>query len=150
MKTETEKIISLLQHTFEKDAWHGPAVKEVLNGVTEKTALNRLPDTHSIIELVAHMTAWRTFTIKKLEGDDTYQVTDALNFPDVRDWPEALRELEASQALLLKAVEKFPEEKLSAIVPGHPYNYYTLIHGIIHHDLYHTGQVMLIRKACLR
>lgn len=148
METEIRKLTELLQRTFEKEAWHGPAVMEVLKDVTERTALNRLPDTHSIIELVAHMTAWRTFTIRKLEGDEAYQVTDAMNFPDVKDWPGALRALEESQTNLLKAVERFPEEKLAAIVPGRPYTYYMLIHGIIHHDLYHTGQIMLIRKVC--
>lgn len=150
MKSEIQNLIALLRQTFEGEAWHGPAVKEVLKDVTEKTAMNRLPDTHSIIELVAHMTAWRTFTVRKLEGDDAYRVTDDLNFPDVKDWPKTLKDLEESQARLLTALEKFPEEKLSAIVPGHPYPFYTLIHGIINHDLYHTGQIMLIRKASLR
>jgi hypothetical protein len=119
MNTGTQTIIALLQQVFEKDAWHGPSVKEALQAVTARTAMNRLPDTHSIIELVAHMTSWRTFTTRKLEGDNDYRVTDALNFPDAKDWAKALQALEESHIKLLKALEKFPEEKLSETVPDH-------------------------------
>jgi uncharacterized damage-inducible protein DinB len=149
MKTEIQKLTSLLHRTFEKGAWHGPTVKEVLQGITAATALNKLPNTHSIIELVSHMTSWRNFTIKKLEGDLDYKVSDEQNFPALKNWSQALQELDESQRNLLAAVEKFPVEKLSELVAGvtQKYTYYTLIHGIIHHDLYHTGQIILITKA---
>jgi hypothetical protein len=61
MESEIERIISLLKQTFEKGAWHGPSVKEGLQGITEEQALQKLPHTHSILELVGHMTAWRHF-----------------------------------------------------------------------------------------
>lgn len=149
MQWEIQRIVSLLQQTFEKGAWHGPSVKEVLNKITVDQIFNRLPDTHSIIELVAHMTSWRIYVTKKLSGDDTFKVTDDLNFPQNTDWVETLQRLEESQGQLISAIEKFPEDKLTEQAAGFrdPYTYYTLIHGIIHHDLYHIGQIILIRKA---
>jgi uncharacterized damage-inducible protein DinB len=149
MKTEIEKLTSLLKRTFDKGAWHGPTVTETLQGVTAANAFNRLPNTHSIIELVGHMTAWRTYVAKKLMGDDSFTVTDELNFPAGTNWEKTLKGLEESQRQLLTAIEKFPEEKLSALVIGvdDQYTYYTLINGIIHHDTYHTGQIKLITKA---
>jgi hypothetical protein len=36
---------------------------------------------------------------------------------------------------------------LTEIVPGRDYDFYTLIHGIIHHDIYHSGQVSMIKKG---
>ena len=151
MKSETEKIVSLFRRTFEKNAWHGPAVKEVLEGITNEQALKRIGSTHSIIELVAHMTSWRIFVTRKLQGDDNYKVTNELNFPETTDWPNVLRELEDSQEKLLEAIRSFPEEKLGDLVPHNEYRYtyYTLIHGIIHHDLYHTGQLSLVKRAVL-
>ncbi|MEX2231643.1 MAG: DinB family protein [Cyclobacteriaceae bacterium] len=149
MQSEIQRIVSLLKQTFEKDAWHGPSVKEVLNKITPEQVFNRLPDTHSIIELVAHMTSWRIYVTKKLSGDDAYKVTEELNFPQNTNWTDTVKQLEESQCQLITAIEKFPEEKLTELVAGFrdPYTYYTLIHGIIHHDLYHTGQIMLIHKA---
>lgn len=151
MKTEIERIAWLLRGTYEKGAWHGPTVKEVLQDVTAETALTRLPNTHSIIELVAHMTSWRTFVAKRLAGDTEFSVTKETNFPPTTDWAKALQELDNSQTILLEAVEKFPESRLFELVPNsnspYQYSFYILLHGIIHHDLYHTGQIMLLKKA---
>jgi hypothetical protein len=43
-------------------------------------------------------------------------------------------------------LEKTPNEKLQEVVPGRKYKFFTMIHGIIHHDLYHTGQIVLLKK----
>jgi uncharacterized damage-inducible protein DinB len=151
MERELKHLIKMLQHTYEKNAWHGPAVKEVLENVTAKDALKRLPDSHSIIELVAHMTAWRTFVVKKLQGVVEYKVTDEMNFPTPEDWSKTLEELDASQSRLLDALKSFDSSKLYDPVPhgSYNYNFYTLLHGIIQHDLYHAGQIALIKKQTI-
>jgi uncharacterized damage-inducible protein DinB len=148
MKTETQKLVSLLKRSYDRGAWHGPSVKETLETITPDICSKRLPNTHSIIELVAHMTTWRNFVIAKLRGED-YNVTDEMNFPSQNNWANAIEQLEETQTKLLSLVERFPIEKLSELVP-HPdakYTFYTMINGIIHHDLYHTGQIILIAKA---
>lgn len=147
-ETEIEKIISLLQSTFEKDAWHGPAVMEVLSEVNDQSAHLKLPNTHSVIELVAHMTTWRIFTIAKLQDKD-FTVTDELNFPIEKNWQKVLNDLKDSQYKLVDAIQKFPPDRLGEVIPNYnnKYTFYTLIHGIIHHDLYHTGQIKLILRA---
>jgi uncharacterized damage-inducible protein DinB len=149
MKTEIEKLTSLLKRTFEKGAWHGPSVKEVLKDITAEVAERRLPNTHSIAELVAHMISWRYYVIHRLEGNNSFTVTDEMNFPKEKKWSSLLEELEESQQKLLQSVEKFPVYKLNELVPVSEQNYTfnTLINGIIHHDLYHAGQIMLIKKA---
>jgi uncharacterized damage-inducible protein DinB len=146
---ELNRIAETLRNTFEKNAWHGPSVKETLKNINAESAVKRLPNTHSIIELVAHMTAWRIFTILKLKGDTSYKVTDDLNFPLSADWKNVFERLEESQRQILDAIASFPPERLSEIVPheGYKYTFYTLLQGIIHHDLYHTGQIALIKKA---
>ena len=149
MNSEIENLLSLLKHTFEKNAWHGPSVKEVLQGVNADQAFKRLEHTHSIIELVGHMTAWRIFVIKKLEGEIDYNVGDDQNFPTTNDWVNVLDDLFISQNKLLELLKNFPNSKLSEAVPhgSYRYTFYTLLHGIIHHDVYHTGQIALIKKA---
>jgi uncharacterized damage-inducible protein DinB len=149
MKTEIQKIRRLLERTFEKGAWHGPSVKETIEGVTEEQSLFRFQNTHSIIELVTHMTAWRIYVTKRLMGDAQYDVTDEMNFPVSKDWKKAVDDLHESQQVLLKALDSFPEEKLSELVthPSAKLTFYTLLHGIIHHDVYHAGQIKLITKS---
>lgn len=138
-----------MQKTFEKNAWHGPSIKEVLPDISPQQSLKKLPNTHSIIELVSHMTSWRVYTTKRLQGDHQFKVTEQLNFPSSSDWSKALQDLDASQAALLQAVTDFPAERLHEVVPNNKqqYTFYTLLHGIIHHDLYHLGQIVLIKKS---
>jgi uncharacterized damage-inducible protein DinB len=147
--SEINRIADTLQRTFEKHAWHGPSVKETLQGISQENCFTRLPNTHSIIELVSHMTAWRVFTSKKLRGDVDFKVEDDMNFKPLLNWDDAVKELEDSQRHLLRDIKLFPDGRLIEIVP-HPtyrYTFYTLLHGIIHHDLYHTGQIALIKKS---
>ncbi|HEY0740654.1 MAG TPA: DinB family protein [Chryseosolibacter sp.] len=149
MKTEIEKITSLLKRTFDKGAWHGPSVKEAIKEIDGIQAQQRLHKTHSIIELVAHMIAWRKYVINRLQGNNAYVVSDTMNFPMRDDWSNVLNELEASQNELLDLITQFPVYKLNELVPvsEQNYTYNTLLHGIIHHDVYHAGQIMLIRRA---
>jgi uncharacterized damage-inducible protein DinB len=146
MRSEIQRIINTLKHTFEKDAWHGPSVKEVLSDVNEDKIHNRIGNGNSIIELVSHMTAWRNFVIEKLQGNASFEISDEQNFPKGKDWNAALTELNKSQADLISALEKTPDEKLQEIVPGRKFKFYVMLHGIIHHDLYHTGQIVLLKK----
>ena len=151
MERELKHLIKMLQHTYEKNAWHGPAVREVLENVTSADAQKKLPNSHSIIELVAHMTAWRIFVVKKLQGNTDYKVTDEMNFTTPTDWAKVLEELDASQARLLEALKNFDSSKLYDAVPhgSYNYNFYTLLNGIIHHDLYHAGQIALLKKQTI-
>jgi len=149
MNSEIQNIKNILKGTFGKKAWHGPTIKEVLEGITSEQATNSIGNSHTIIELLAHMTAWRIFVVKKLEGDQDYKVTEDLNFPVVSDLQKTIAGLEESQVRLLDALAQFPESQLHEIVPHSSYNYsfYTLLHGIVHHDLYHLGQIALLKKS---
>jgi uncharacterized damage-inducible protein DinB len=149
METETQHIAALLEQTFQRGAWHGPSVKEVLEKVSGAQAYERLPNTHSIIELVAHMASWRIYVVRKLAGDELYTVSEEQNFPALRTWETALRELDESQTRLMVGLRSFQPARLHEQVPGvtAPLTFYTLLHSIIHHDMYHTGQIMLIQKA---
>ncbi len=150
MKSEIKRVTALLQQTFTKNAWHGPSVLEAIAKVTPAQASARAStNTHSIIELVAHMRAWHIAVIEWLSGNTTYVVTDALNFPAVTDWAAAVAALHESQEKMIAAIAAFPEERLDDLIPetGNTHTWYDLLHGTINHDIYHTGQISIIVKA---
>lgn len=149
MATEIERIARMLEKTFEQHPWYGPSMMDILSELTEAEASRRAGQSHSIIELVLHMTSWRTFAIRRLKGDNDFEVSDKANFPESASWHEALKKLKQSQAELLTAARNFSESGLSDLVPSssHKYTFYTLLHGIIQHDIYHIGQIQLIRKS---
>lgn len=138
----------MLENTFGNNPWHGPSVKNALENITAVHATRRLNNSHSIIELVNHMTAWRNYIIKKLGRDLAFSMTPELNFPAETDWSRTRVNLDESQKELIATINEFDPEKLSETVPStkYHYTYYTMLHGIIHHDLYHTGQIAIIKK----
>ncbi len=148
MATETERIVRLLEKTFDKHPWYGPSLMDVLT-IDSNSAALRVGKGHSIIELVRHMTCWRIFAAKRLQGDDTFEVSTAMNFPEKGNWEEALQDLRDSQSVLVEAARNFPEDRLGELVPGktQKHTYYALLNGIVHHDIYHLGQIVYISKS---
>ncbi len=155
-KDETLRIIDLLNDTYESEqAWHGPSVVEALKDISPKMSEARLSsNTHSIAEIVYHLTNWRIFAVKKLQGDAQFDIRtrdkDWKMFPvvDEMEWETLQMELSLTQEELISELEKTESDDfLEEIVPGRDYSFYTLLHGVIHHDLYHTGQVSLIKKG---
>ena len=149
--TEIQRVIHLFEKTFTGNAWHGPAVMEVLADLTIEETLNKIENSHTIAELVEHMITWRQFVVKKLEGDALYDVPEHENFRSVstiteKDWKATLERLQLSQETLLNLLKSTPDNKLNETVGNRNYNYYTLLHGIIQHDIYHLGQIVLMRK----
>lgn len=146
--SEIDRITSLLISSFSgPHPWYGSPVIEVLTGINESNASKKLTEnTHSIIELVLHMAAWRNFVTMKLKGI-AFEMTPELNYPKPGKWEDALTSLQQSQKDLLAALASFPEDKLFAIVPARKYDFYTMLHGIVDHDVYHLGQIALIKKG---
>jgi uncharacterized damage-inducible protein DinB len=117
-----------------------------LEEVTEEQATNRVGNSHSIVELVLHMVAWRQFVAQRLGGNANFKVAKDHNFPSAIPLAQAVEKLKQSQVDLVNALRLFPEQKLDEIVDNKGYDFRTMIEGIAHHDLYHTGQIALLKK----
>jgi uncharacterized damage-inducible protein DinB len=151
--SEIRRIKDQLRRAFEGEAWHGPSVKEVLSGVTaEKAALKAVPGAHSIWELVHHIAAWEEIAFRRVNGENTGDAPDEVDWPPVNDtsdeaWGRALAGLDRSNAALREAIAQLDESRLEDLAPGTGYTLYYLLHGVIQHDLYHAGQIALLKKA---
>ena len=157
LKEELLRIIDQLNLTYEsEEAWHGPSVVEILRDVSWQMANEKItPNSHSIAELVYHMTSWRIFCVKKLQSDKTFDIKkdkDWKLFPifDEFEWETLQMELSLSQEELVSELENRQEDEfLDEIVPGREYDYYTMLHGIIQHDIYHSGQISILKKMMI-
>ena len=146
MIMQNESTIKKLKGLFDGPAWHGPSILEVLNKISNDHARNAFKNSHTLIEIIGHMTIWRKFVIEKLKGNDSFDVLEEENFPKLNDLKEAIEALNESQAELLKSISHYPESKLSDLVPGRSYSFKIMLNGIIHHDLYHLGQLSLLSR----
>ncbi len=143
---EIKNLGNLIQRVYNGKAWHGPSIMDVLKDVDDSTARKKLGNSHSLVQLVLHMVSWRTFVTKRLLGDSAFELTDDQNFPPETDWPTAMKKLEDSQAELLRALDAVTSDQLHEAVANRKYDFFILLHGIIHHDIYHIGQIQLIKK----
>jgi uncharacterized damage-inducible protein DinB len=152
--SETARIADQLRRAFESDAWHGDSLFEILEGVTAAQASARpVPGAHTIWELVLHIAAWDGAVLGRL-GGIAVTLSDAENFPPVTDFSEAswrltLEQVRRVHAELVATVAAFPDSRLNEMVPGKQgahYNFYYMLHGVVQHELYHAGQIALLKK----
>lgn len=150
--TEISRIQDQLRRAVNGEAWHGPALMELLNEVPVDVAPARpLEHAHSIWEIVLHITAWFEIVTNRVKGK-AVEPTHEQDWPPVQDvseaaWQEAISTLKQSHQHLLQALGHFQDEQLTKIVPGKNYNYYFMLHGAIQHVLYHAGQVAVLKKS---
>ena len=151
--SETARLADQIRRAFEGDAWHGDSIKELLTGVTAETAAAKpIKDAHSIWELALHIAAWDDAVLRRI-GGAAVELTRQQDFPPVKDtspaaWRRALSYLTHSQ--LIKAVAAFPDSRLNDQAPGKTedyYDFYYMFSGIVQHELYHAGQIALLKKA---
>jgi uncharacterized damage-inducible protein DinB len=150
--SESTLIAEQLRRAFEGDAWHGPALLELLQDVDAAMAAAKpLPGIHSIWELVLHIAVWDATACRRLGGEKT-QPTGAANFPIVPKtteaaWRKAVAAAKRTHDVLVKTVKALPESRLHERVPGKKYDFYFMLHGVAQHELYHAGQIAILKKA---
>ena len=149
----TERIADQLRRAFHGDAWHGDSLLEVLQGIDAKTAAaHPIPSAHSIWELVLHIAAWDGAVLRRLHSDVPVELNDAENFPPVTGTSEEAWQAATTSALqvhekLVIEVAKFPEARLTEKIPGKDYDFTNMLLGVVQHELYHAGQIALLKKA---
>ena len=154
--TEVERIADQLRRAFEGEAWHGPSVLKLLEGIeATQAAAHPIPAAHSIWELVLHIAAWKDAGKRRLEGDRA-RLTDAEDWPSVTDtteqaWKGTRQKLIDCQTKLLDAVSRLDESRLDEPIikdPSTPFSsVYVTLQGVVQHDLYHAGQIAILKKA---
>ena len=123
--------------------------------INAKTAAAKpLDDVHCIWELLLHVEAWDRAGLIRLGGKKC-QLTGAKNFPPVTSatdaaWREAVTKVRGTHDQLVATVAGLPESRLRDQVPGKRYDFYHMLHGIAQHELYHAGQIAILKKAAKR
>jgi len=150
---ELDRITDQLRRAFYGEAWHGPAVQEVLTGVTSQQAASKvLSSAHTIWELVLHIAAWKSIVQARLRGEPAREIRPEEDWPPVGDtgetaWKRALEHLEKSHKSLVETASKLDDEKLDQPAAPGASSAYILLHGVVQHDLYHAGQIALFKKT---
>ena len=156
--SETNRIADQLQRAYQGQAWHGPSLMEILAGVTAAQAIAQpIPNSHSIWQLVLHIAAWMDAVRTRITNGPVAEPADG-DWPAIPDtseagWQQTLALLAERQQALLNVIANLTDEQLKQRLgqvndplTASGYSAYYNLHGIIQHNLYHAGQIVLLKK----
>src|SRR3989454_10592691 len=135
-------------------AWHGPNLRGSIRGVTSREAAWR-PSSgrHNIWELVVHAAYWKYAARRRLRGDrrGAFPLPGSNWFArpaaaDEKQWRADVALLEQEHRQLRVAVQSFSHSRLHQRPAPTSSSYLDLIVGIAFHDIYHAGQIQLLKR----
>ena len=151
--SEITQLLALLDEAFEKASWHGPNLRGALRGVSAAEAAWRpAPGRHSIHELCVHAAYWKYAVRRRLTGEKrgSFAARGSNWFErggqDAALWRADLRRLAEEHRLLRAAVAALSPRDLGRVPPGARQSTERLVRGVAAHDLYHAGQVQLLKR----
>jgi hypothetical protein len=144
-----EQLLALVDEAFDHKAWHGTTLRGSLRGVTARQADWRpAPGRHTIHDLVVHAAYWKYAVGQRLTGGVRGRFArKGSNWFDTThtSWQDDLQLLDDEHRQLRQVIATFPPGLLRKPVKGKSTAGY-LIRGIAAHDLYHAGQIQLLKR----
>ncbi|RME20075.1 MAG: DinB family protein [Candidatus Zixiibacteriota bacterium] len=147
-------LVALLDQAYNTASWHGTSFRGTLRGLKLPQLLWRpSADSHNIWEITLHVAYWKYIVWRKLtdapKGGFPRRPSDWPRYhasPTVTHWKDDLMLADAMHRQLRDAVRRFPDSRLDKKPAGSKWSYAQLISGVAAHDLYHTGQVQLLKR----
>ena len=151
---EISFLLKILDEAYERKAWHGPNLRGAIRGLTAtKAAWKPSRNRHSIWELVTHAAYWKYAVHRKLtgvrrgsfpiKGSNWFTVEGRLT---ERQWERDRDLLDHMHRALQEAVSDLKPSDLRKKVEGSPWTIAQMVYGVALHDIYHTGQIQLIKR----
>jgi hypothetical protein len=158
-RTDLDDLLALIDQGFDKASWHGPNLRSSIRGVSASLAAQRPgKGRHNIWEQVLHAAYWKYVVHRRLTGEKRGSfVLNGSNWferPITGDtsenaWKRDIALLEQAHHTLRATIASLPPASLHKPLPGTRDRRLTparLITGIAMHDVYHAGQINLIKR----
>ncbi|MBF4493451.1 DinB family protein [Flavobacterium sp. JLP] len=149
--SESKRISNLYQSIYNGNPWLEVTLAHTLENVTAAQAYRKVnPNLNTIWEIVNHLIQWRRNILRRVQGE-TVLTPDHNYFVPVLDsseaaWEQSIQNLAKSQELWNAFFEDFDDADLDKIYVNNGHTFYEHIHGIIQHDVYHLGQIVILKK----
>jgi uncharacterized damage-inducible protein DinB len=149
---QTHRIADSYRAVTIKGAWYGPSLAELLADMSPELATTPpTPGAHTISALLQHLLLWneRVCNTSSNNPMPRWQAEEEWAEPPI-PWNELLARWNQSRDLLEDKIRKFPVEDLAKQVSGRSYAYETMLHGIVQHAIYHSGQIAMVLSMLRR
>jgi uncharacterized damage-inducible protein DinB len=152
--SEVAMLLDLLDQAFEKKSWHGANLKGSIRGLTLDELLWRpAPGRRNIWEHVVHAAYWKYTVWRRLTGErrGSFGLKGSNWIPrdsglDAAAWRADLRMLDDVHRKLHDVIARLTPNDLAWTPRASKVSNLAIITGIAHHDVYHTGQIQLLKR----
>jgi DinB superfamily len=156
-QTRIRDLLALLEEAYAGPAWHGPSLRGSLRGVTHREAGWRpAPSRHNIWELVVHAAYWKYAVRRRLlgekrggfagQGSNWLERRPGTDPKSAKAWRRDLALLARTHGELCEAVSQLTDAELERPSRGSSQKPGRMIAGIALHDVYHAGQIQLLKR----
>ena len=151
---EIHLLLQLIDEAYEKRAWQGTNLRGSLRGLSvQEAAWRPAPERHNIWEIVLHAAYWKYIVRRRLLGEKKgsfpLQGSNWIKRPMVmreNAWREDIRLLDEMHRSLRIAIALLKTSDLNRKPAGSKFTNASIISGIACHDVYHTGQIQLMKR----
>ena len=148
------QVLFLIDQSYDKKAWHGTNLRGSVRGLSARQAAWRpSPHRHNIWEIVVHCAYWKYIVRRRLlgekkgsfplKGSNWFHRPTALT---EREWRRDIELLETSHARLREAVAGLKASDLPLVPSSSKVSNAAILIGIASHDVYHAGQIQLLKR----
>lgn len=147
----TERISELFEDLYDGEPWLDVTLVGTLENISAEVAAKKInPQRNSVWEIVNHIISWRGNVFQRVQGITILSPADNYFLPVINQsdkaWQETLLGLKDSQEKWIAFLHGLDEADLEKTYPVNHASYYKHIQGIIQHDAYHLGQIVLLCK----
>jgi hypothetical protein len=151
---EIQLLLRLIDEGYKNLAWHGPNLRGALRGLTAKQAAWRPSKSrHNIWEIVIHTTYWKYIVRRRLlsekKGSFPLKGSNWIKRPidtSEKAWQSDIRLLDEIHGSMREAILNLKPSDLVKKPLGSKFSNVSMISGIACHDIYHTGQIQLLKR----
>lgn len=149
--TEQKRIASLFDKLYDGSPWLGVNLMDTLGDISaEKASKRPLTGRNTIWEIVNHIIAWRKNVLRRVLGEviqtPEHNYIEPVTDTSAEAWQNTLNNLAQSQKQWLAFLKDMPTEDFEKVYPKNKMSYYEHLHGILQHDAYHLGQIVILAK----
>ena len=157
MSPEVLQLVAILDQAYNTPSWHGANLRGSLRRVTPaQTAWRPGTGRHNIWEIAVHAAYWKYAAARRftggargsfpLKGSNWFRRPEEQGPPTEKTWKGDLALLDAAHDALRGAVMRLSAKDLPRIPPGKKVSNFALLSGVAAHDLYHAGQIQLLKR----
>ncbi len=151
--SESKRIVKLFADWYDGNPWTCVKLSDILKDVSAYQAAQKLiPEANTIWQLVQHCLGWRENVLRKIQGEEFKSPEDNYlgNPEDISEeaWKNLLAAYEQNESKWQKYLTDLNDERLNENYrpSKDEFTNYEVIHGLLHHDNYHFGQIVMLKK----